>query len=486
MVVPVSLTSTDGSLSYLHIASLTLEAVLQTVIVCLFGFVAATTGLLSPEGQKQLSKLNVQIFTPCLVFAKLGSSLSLQALVDIAVIPVFFVITTAVSLGVARLTSLLLRLNTPESNFVTAMSVFGNSNSLPVSLTVALAYTLPDLTWPDLPNDNKDDVASRGILYLLIFQQLGQILRWSWGYNTLLAKPDLCSHHEALENGSGVNDGDIESHPAAANEADTDDPSQTLLSGNRVPEYVRESSEESSEEPHLLSTSTRSSSSKSLSKIVCRICASSAQSIASSPVDGSAGLSGWQRTGNWLKSAYAKFMSFMNPPLWAMFVAILVAAFPKVQAELFRNGGFVENTVGSAVKQLGNLAIPLILVVLGSNLAPNDEVPPPSKNYKKIVFASLLSRMVLPAAILLPLIALSVKYIKISILDDPIFLLVAFILTVAPPAIQLSQICQLNQVFEREMSGVLFWGYVILTLPSTILIVVTSLKVIDWAGTTRT
>ena len=63
--------------------------------------------------------------------------------------------------------------------------------------------------------------------------------------------------------------------------------------------------------------------------------------------------------------------------------------------------------------------------------------------------------MILPSAVLLP-IALCVKYIKASILDDPIFLIVAFILTVSPPAIQLSQITQLNNVYQKEMSGFYF------------------------------
>jgi hypothetical protein len=48
-----------------------------------------------------------------------------------------------------------------------------------------------------LPNDNDDEVAARGILYLLIFQQLGQLVRWSWGYHVqscvcgLAVRPDL-------------------------------------------------------------------------------------------------------------------------------------------------------------------------------------------------------------------------------------------------------------------------------------------------------
>jgi predicted permease len=181
---------------------------------------------------------------------------------------------------------------------------------------------------------------------------------------------------------------------------------------------------------------------------------------------------------------WRKFLDWMNPPLWSMVFAIIVASIPAAKYELYEKNGFVANTVGSAITQVGKLAIPLILIVLGSNLAPDTSLGTTSPHHNKIVFASLLCRMVLPSLLLLPVIACSVKYLSVSILDDPIFLLVAFILTVSPPAIQLSQICQLNGVFEKEMASVLFWGYVVLTLPSTIIIVVSSLEVLNWAGVT--
>ena len=52
---------------------------------------------------------------------------------------------------------------------------------------MSLSQTLNGLHWDRIPNDNDDEVAARGILYLLIFQQLGQLVRWSWGYHVLLA-----------------------------------------------------------------------------------------------------------------------------------------------------------------------------------------------------------------------------------------------------------------------------------------------------------
>jgi predicted permease len=60
---------------------------------------------------------------------------------------------------------------------------------------------------------------------------------------------------------------------------------------------------------------------------------------------------------------------FMNPPLWAMLVAIIVASIPSLQHLFFTEGTFVQNSVTRAISQSAGVAVPLILVVLGGNLA---------------------------------------------------------------------------------------------------------------------
>jgi auxin efflux carrier family protein len=115
-------------------------------------------------------------------------------------------------------------------------------------------------------------------------------------------------------------------------------------------------------------------------------------------------------------------------------------------------------------------------------LAPASDIPPACPHYKRMILGSLLGRMVLPSLVLLPLIVLSVKYINMSIMQDPIFLITSFLLITSPPAIQLSQICQLNELYQKEMAGVLFYGYAILTLPVTIIVVVTCIEAMKWAN----
>ncbi|EMG50079.1 hypothetical protein G210_4909 [Candida maltosa Xu316] len=351
----------------------------------------------------------------------------------------------------SKITSFLFGLNVPESDFVTAMAVFGNSNSLPVSLTLSLAYTLPDLLWDDIVDDNNDKVAGRGILYLLIFQQLGQILRWSWGFNSLLRKRSQVELNTYYTTSGKVviyenfrllnNDEEDEDHLYIQDGAQQNDDEVVT---------TREISGSSSDNDEETSPARRG--------------------VKFSEIPG-----------------IKQFLAFMNPPLYAMLISVIVASVPYLH-DLFFNVNpttgeysFVHETLTKAISGLGSVSIPLILIVLGSNLYPSRDIPPPSKHYNRILIASLVSRMILPSMILLPVIAMCVKYIKMSILDDPIFLIVAFILTISPPAIQLSQITQLNNVYQKEMSGVLFWGYVVLVVPTTIFIVVCSLKVLEWA-----
>jgi predicted permease len=66
-----------------------------------------------------------------------------------------------------------------------------------------------------------------------------------------------------------------------------------------------------------------------------------------------------------LSRFFAGLWEFMNPPLWAMLCAIVVASVPALQRLFFDEGTFIRNSVTRAIGQSGGVAVPLILVVLG-------------------------------------------------------------------------------------------------------------------------
>ena len=462
------------------------------------------------------------------VFTKLASQLDAEKFADLAIIPVIFVVQTLVSYFVALAVTKLFRFNKRASNFVTAMGVFGNSNSLPISLVLSLSQTLKGLHWDQIPGDNDDEVGARGILYLLIFQQLGQLVRWSWGYHVLLAPKDKYPEYQEqiTEEGRYRDDAGEDHHD--------EQPSRVLiegLDGDTEDEGDRHSDDSRNYEPAgrtPVAANSRASLAdmadedgshhpkRHLPNIVTPLAGNhpilnggdrdilSFPRIRNAADSGNGGFRGMvakvqqtisarlkavrgqmsealgrlydalprpvQSVLSFLQLAWAKtsnfIWEFMNPPLWAMLIAVLVASIPTLQRLFFEDGSFVKNSVTSAIKSSGGVAVPLILVVLGANLARNTQAtdnwdPEEDKIGTRLLIAALLCRMLLPTLIMAPFLALMAKFGAVSILDDPIFVIVCFLLTGAPSALQLAQICQINSVYEKTMGRVLFQSYVI-------------------------
>jgi len=446
--------------------------------------------------------------------------------------------------------------------------VFGNSNSLPISLVLSLSQTIKGLHWDKIKGDNDGEVGARGILYLLIFQQLGQLVRWSWGYNVLLAPPEhiegtlentrlrLESGEFGLEqneplmggtstdsegdepNASGSDDTKVDIRRAGRrSSASGSQVGRVTYSGQQTPVTHRQQTSSFSSRssdggpvrarqyaevpptpacgnikpsgedgrmmsfPQILSTtaSVDDDAPEGLQGIPARCrrgirkaIRSFSQTTSKSAKRGfntlpAALQKGLATTGSASRRVFSKVWSFMNPPLWAMLAAIVVASIPDLQRFFFSDGSFVKNSVTSAIRQSGGVAVPLILVVLGANLARNTLPIDPShsnedeKEETKLLIAALISRMLLPTIIMAPLLAVTAKFVPVSILDDPIFVIVCFLITGAPSALQLAQICQINNVYMGAMSRLLFQSYVVWILPSTLVLVMCALEVVEWA-----
>ena len=399
--------------------------------------------------------------------------------------------------------------------------VFGNSNSLPISLVLSLSQTLTGLHWDRIPNDNDDEVAARGILYLLIFQQLGQFLRWTWGYHVLLAPKRRYLQHDD-DGANRIEQGQAE-YSDNPEQIDPDEPlirtgSSDDLQGRPLPPQGS-SSFPSGEQTPVTSrtysvTAVSDEEDDSTSKTIDPLASGqllpeqNADWVAYGNMDVFRRAQTEERWGHrwkhslhrshqrvmqyWEKKTEEVFSrlpsplrnvlsrisiwtgrflhgvwDFMNPPLWAMLISIVVASVPALQHLFFDEGTFIRNSVTMAINQTGQVAVPLILVVLGANLARNtlpkealDDMTDP-KEERNLIIASLVSRMLLSTLIMAPILALVVKYVPVSILDDPIFVIVCFLVTGAPTALQLAQICQINNVFIGAMSRLLFHSYVV-------------------------
>ncbi|CCG84176.1 protein of unknown function [Taphrina deformans PYCC 5710] len=452
----------------------TLESILEVVMLSAGGYVLAKRKTLSKDSQKTISNLNMNLFTPCLVASKLAGSLSTDQLKDLWLLPITFVLLTGVSYVVGLAASRVMHLPSKQTRFVIGCTVFQNSNSLPLALVTALAHSLDGLYWDQRENDTDEAVASRGILYLLIFSQLGLSIRWSYGYNYLFAKtrPGDETEHASLV--------DPESrsisprHSLSGNESFRDDPYRDdVTTGSHDENSSRVNPMYPGSPPELLKPSTAQRPSSELRN---------SGELTQFPALQSQG-----RKRNYtdvVKSALATsaktFYGFLNPPLWAMIIALIVACVPGLQKFFFTKGTFQYNSITTAVTTAGDCAVPLILVVLGANLAQekaeNDEALPYST---KTVWTAIVSRMILVPVLLLPILAVLARFAPISVIDDPIFVVVLFLLIGSPTAIQVASMCQLNDVFEDEIAKICWYSYAILTIPTTLILVVLSLEVVD-------
>jgi len=121
-----------------HLILLVFEAVMEVVCVSLPGYIVARQGMFDADKQKFVANLNFALFTPCLsrfhkhyalapltqaVFTKLASKLTAEKFLDLAVIPVIFVVQTIVSYLVSIGVSKAFGFKKRQTNFVTAMGV---------------------------------------------------------------------------------------------------------------------------------------------------------------------------------------------------------------------------------------------------------------------------------------------------------------------------------------------------------------------------
>jgi len=188
---------------------------------------------------------------------------------------------------------------------------------------------------------------------------------------------------------------------------------------------------------------------------------------------------------NFFKTLGFAIWENLNPPLLAMVAALPVVLIPELK-RLFFEVEFVEHSLTRAIKQSGDVAVPLIIVVLGANLARNtlpedQQSQDDPKLQKKLLIASIVARMLLPMLVMTPILALTARFLPVNILGDPIFIIVCYLLSGAPSALQLAQICQINNVYLGVMTKLLFQSYVVWIMPSTLILVMLALETLEWA-----
>ncbi|KAH9163302.1 auxin efflux carrier [Lactarius sanguifluus] len=480
------------------------SSITQVILVTISGYYLSRRGFLDKTTQKQLNIINVNFFTPCLLFSKVAFSLSPDKLRELWVIPISFALVSGVSLVVAWLLGSLFRLDRTHRNFAMAAAMIMNSNSLPVALLQSLAVTVPGLQWGQ--EDTLDAIVGRAITYLLLCGTMGQFLRWSYGVH-LLSKavpPDETASASPLldEIGSLIYRDTTSQDNYLITTQTTTSQGRPRSGYTSVRTDIRGPTQASQSFPgtlHARPPSDTDGETASASDSYLGLL----EDDAPRPAWSRPPLTFVQRAVSTGRSVWGKMTGFMTPPLWASVLSLVVALNQPLQDVL----GVQLRPIRYAIAQAGDCSIPLTLVVLGAYFhRPPDksEFPPSEANGQqqaslvgrfrrffrlggrkgdrdmyatrvrnrgegRTVFVSILARMVIAPALLLPLVVFGQLQGYPHVFRDPVFVLSLVLLLASPPALTLAQITQsTSDAFERLISRTIFWSYCLVAPPAMV------------------
>jgi predicted permease len=195
------------------------------------------------------------------------------------------------------------------------------------------------------------------------------MVRWSYGYRYLLAPQrgpsDLEAEESSGERGIGRSASPDEQTPLQHGGPPTNYSSRI----NSVPDFsVKEESSSAGTSPFLPSSPIIGANVPRTSNYEDIPSLYPSQATPVEPF--------YKRVARLFLCVWSGFLEFMNPPLWAMLVAFLIALFPALQHDLFfEEQSFLRGSIIYGIRACGDVAIPLVLVILGANIA-NDKISP--------------------------------------------------------------------------------------------------------------
>ncbi|KAH9451425.1 hypothetical protein Pst134EB_018894 [Puccinia striiformis f. sp. tritici] len=440
-----------------------------------------------------MSRVNVAVFTPALMFSKVAFSLTPEILSQLWVIPVGYLILSCVSAGVAWGLGMCFGLSKIRRNLSIAGTTFMNSNTLPIALMQTMSGAL-SLKWKE--DDTAEKALERSFQYLVLCTVLGSLLRWSVGVAL------LNSSDKPLKRASTKI---ITNPPTGEANADSD-PSRCTIS---CPEGILLSRLHREVGPNYLGPITPHSAvfNGDLEAPTPPPSARQTEFQKECLIESKVGFLGPERSKekfsrkDWPSvcrriSKLKTRPSFipekiveaanelLNPPLISSIAAIFVACIKPLQERLSK-----VRSLREFISTAAAVAIPLTLVLLGAffhrptkdEKSQTDDAKIQLVKEKRIhsrrsvrdITLTLLARHIITPLMLLPIFAYICQNSDLDVVRDPVFILSATLIIGAPPAITLAQMTtKANMDFFDEMvSKLLLWSYALATPITTIFLV---------------
>ncbi|CAG8483561.1 4982_t:CDS:2 [Ambispora leptoticha] len=151
-----------------------------------------------------------------------------------------------------------------------------------------------------------------------------------------------------------------------------------------------------------------------------------------------------------------KIKGFMNAPLYAALIAIIVGTIPTIRSLFFGESAILYTVITRPVQYIGEIAIPFTILLLGAQL--NNISPHKSRELLPIISYIMTCRF-----IIMPIIGISLVVLTRGwYFDDPMLWFVMMLATSGPTAINTMNVAQITGSFQEEVAALLAYSYIAL------------------------
>lgn len=403
--------------------------ILQVLIITLLGAFMATDhlNLLHTDARRSLNKIVFKVFTPCLMFASLAQTVTLQDVISWWFMPINTGITFLVGGILGWIVVKLVKPKPHLEGVIIAACSSGNLGNLMIIIVPATCRE------PKNPFGDPEICASLGASYASFSMALGGFFIWTYTYQLIRSSAMSYRALKAAEEASKKDPN---------NDFDANIKSPLLESGDRERVAITVSGQRS----HQIESASHNIAS---------------QESPRTPKDEV--VSVFHRIYEFLHQILEELLA---PPTLAAVVGFIFGTIPWLKKLIIGEGSPLQ-LVQDTVKSLGDATIPCLTLILGANL---------TQGLRKASMKPLVTVAVLCVRFIFSPLA-GIGVVKAAhhlgfLPPDPLYQFALMLQFAVPPAMSVGTITEFFDVAQEECSFLMLWTYLIgvfsLTIWSTV------------------
>ncbi|RHZ78960.1 hypothetical protein Glove_153g41 [Diversispora epigaea] len=426
-------------INYSSIFFASIQSSSEVLFVCIAGYMAAKCGIITENSQKNLSQLLIQILMPCLLFSEIGPVVDINKLITLWPLPVFTLIFIMISalFGIFG-GKMVLSLSTADTKFVMTGIMFNNLASLLMGLLRGMENTSAMELFSRDKEDTPEASIKRGNSYVLLAVLFNTLLRWSLGAYLLKKETPIVENIEE-------NDQQQITY-------------STTYSTIIIPTTYSAAAIKDSPLPiHFETTQLLNNNNNNNNN---------------NDHNNNNDINDHNNNNNYYylniiknNKTIKKINEFMNPPLYAALLALIVGTTKPLKLIFFGHDAPLA-VFTQAIDYIGTITIPLTLMALGAQLANLPTRPKGGKSIFPSIGYILICRFLIMPVIGIIIVLLTKNWF----VRDPMLWFILMMLASGPTAVNCLNLAYLNKSFEEEMATLLFYSYMAVAPLITIIV----------------